>query len=182
MSSAAIVIGALRVNPFALREAKIVHNFGLSECNRVKTELVKKMWNHKIKSCCQAGNLINMEILNSPRQCLNWISSDSICLQNRFPVLKGLKSQCFSYNNFTIYNTHQLSPVFLGLLVSLCIIDRNLKFLCCLFVSPVIQNLSDLFLRLSYCLHTLGLLLQQADQHLVQLYVFTSCGCRVNLK
>ena len=27
------------VNPTALRKAKIVHNFGLSECNRVKKQL-----------------------------------------------------------------------------------------------------------------------------------------------
>ena len=29
----------LLLNPIALRKAKIVYNFGLSECNRVKTEL-----------------------------------------------------------------------------------------------------------------------------------------------
>ena len=28
------------MNPIALREAKIVHNFGLSECNRVKRQTV----------------------------------------------------------------------------------------------------------------------------------------------
>ena len=28
-----------RFNPFALRKSKIVYNFGLSECNRVKTIL-----------------------------------------------------------------------------------------------------------------------------------------------
>ena len=27
-------------NPFALRKAKIVYNFGLSECNRVKSRLI----------------------------------------------------------------------------------------------------------------------------------------------
>ena len=26
---------AFKINPFALRKAKIAHNFGLSECNRV---------------------------------------------------------------------------------------------------------------------------------------------------
>ena len=36
MLSAAIVIGALWVDPTALRKAKIVYNFGLCECNRVK--------------------------------------------------------------------------------------------------------------------------------------------------
>ena len=36
MSSAAVMIGPLRVSPVAHRKAKIVCNFGLSECNRVK--------------------------------------------------------------------------------------------------------------------------------------------------
>ena len=30
----------LSINPTALRKAKIVYNFGLSECNRVKTQIV----------------------------------------------------------------------------------------------------------------------------------------------
>ena len=33
-------IVSLRFNPIALRRAKIVYNFGLSECNRVNTVLV----------------------------------------------------------------------------------------------------------------------------------------------
>ena len=40
LSSAAVMIGALRVNPIALRKTKIVYKFGLSECNRVNTGLV----------------------------------------------------------------------------------------------------------------------------------------------
>ena len=32
----------MQFNPIALRKAKIVHNFGLSECNRVKSETVEK--------------------------------------------------------------------------------------------------------------------------------------------
>ena len=35
-----VIIGQSFLNPIALRKAKIVHNFGLSECNRVKSELV----------------------------------------------------------------------------------------------------------------------------------------------
>ena len=36
MSSAAVVIGPVSVNPVAHRKAKIVCSYGLSECNRVK--------------------------------------------------------------------------------------------------------------------------------------------------
>ena len=34
--SASHVMLNIGFNPFAVRKAKIVHNFGLSECNRVK--------------------------------------------------------------------------------------------------------------------------------------------------
>ena len=40
MSSAAVVTGALRVNPIALRMAKTLWSFGHSECNRVKVKKV----------------------------------------------------------------------------------------------------------------------------------------------
>ena len=36
VSSAAILLGSYRVSPAALRKTKIVYNFDLSECSRVK--------------------------------------------------------------------------------------------------------------------------------------------------
>ena len=36
VASAATLLGALRVNPIALRKAKIVYSFGLSECNCIQ--------------------------------------------------------------------------------------------------------------------------------------------------
>ena len=38
------------VNPIALRNAKIVHNFGLSECNRVKLHFITFRWNCVVKA------------------------------------------------------------------------------------------------------------------------------------
>ena len=48
-----VMIGALRVNPIALRMAKIVYNFGLSECNRVKVpeKQTTKVSSAKFKEC-----------------------------------------------------------------------------------------------------------------------------------
>ena len=40
MSSAAVIIGALRVSPIALRTAKTLWSFGRSEYNRVKIYLI----------------------------------------------------------------------------------------------------------------------------------------------
>ena len=36
----------MNINPFALRKAKVVFNFGLSECNRVKGQMSKKNQKH----------------------------------------------------------------------------------------------------------------------------------------
>ena len=49
-SKADSIVEIQKVNPVALRIAKIIHNFGLSECNRVKSEiLASDMIIHGIK-------------------------------------------------------------------------------------------------------------------------------------
>ena len=40
----ALRLGLISFNPVALRKAKIVCNFGLSECNRVKKMTEKNIW------------------------------------------------------------------------------------------------------------------------------------------
>lgn len=43
-----------------------------------------------------------------------------------------------------IYSTDQLSPVFLGFLVSFCVINRYVQFWGCFLFSSVIQDISNL--------------------------------------
>ena len=49
--SAVFFFNALSVNPIAFRKAKIVYNFGLSECNRVNTIFPLNV-GRTITNCC----------------------------------------------------------------------------------------------------------------------------------
>ena len=60
MSSAAVMIGALWFNPTALRKAKIVYNFGHSECNSVKVSEHNFMGNSAL---CSASLLYRGQTL-----------------------------------------------------------------------------------------------------------------------
>ena len=61
-----------QLNPIALRKAKVVHNFGLSECNRVK-----------VNGCTVRGSNCVIFMLDSLLTQWGQLSKERICSSRR---------------------------------------------------------------------------------------------------
>ena len=75
------------VNPIALRKAKIVCNFGISESHRVKDELVKISLSAKISFLSLSGV--------SESSTVHIIQSKSAALQTCFTDIRFKKHHCY---------------------------------------------------------------------------------------